>query len=90
MHNEERLKRIIEKFAARPDKGLPQVLEDASQLEGAYRLLRNEQVKPAALLAAHAEETRQRAAQARRVVTAQDTTTFVSGGERRALGRGGR
>ena len=54
MHNEERLKRIIEKFAARPDKALPQVLEDASQLEGAYRLLRNEQVKPAALLAAQA------------------------------------
>ncbi|MBS2022112.1 MAG: IS4 family transposase [Deltaproteobacteria bacterium] len=87
MHNEERLKRLIEEFAAQPDKGLPQMFGDASQLEGAYRFLRNEHIDPDALLAAHASETKQRAAQARRVVVAHDTTAFVFGGERRELGR---
>jgi hypothetical protein len=87
VHNRGRLERIIEKCAARPDKWLPQILGDASQLEGAYRFLRNEQVSPDALQAAEAEETKLRAVQARRVVIAHDTTTFVFGGDRKALGR---
>jgi hypothetical protein len=87
VHNEDRLKRIIEKLAARPDKGLPQILGDESQLEGAYRFFRNEHVKPEALFAAHADETKLRAAQASGVVIAHDTTTFVFGGERKALSR---
>jgi hypothetical protein len=87
VYNEDRLTKIIEKLAARPDKGLPQIMGDESQLEGAYRFFRNEQVKPEVLLAAHAEETKLRAAQAGRVVIAHDTTTFVFGGERKALSR---
>ena len=87
VQNEDRLKQIIEKLAARPDKGLPQILGDESQLEGAYRFFRNEHVQPEALFAAHAEETRLRATQARAVVIAHDTTTFLFGGERKELSR---
>src|SRR4051812_39406912 len=87
VQNEDRLKRIIEKLAARPDKGLPQIVGDESQLEGAYRFFQNENVKPEVLLAAHAEETKLRAAQATGVVIAHDTTAFVFGGERKGLSR---
>jgi Transposase DNA-binding/Transposase DDE domain len=87
VQNEDRLRRIIEKLAARPDKGLPQIVRDESQLEGAYRFFRNEQVKPEALLAAHAEETKRRAAPASGVVIAHDTTMFLFGGERKGLSR---
>jgi hypothetical protein len=87
VQNEDRLKRIIEKLAARPDKGLPQIMGDESQLEGAYRFFRNEQVDPEALFAAHAGETKLRAAQAGGVVIAHDTTTFLFGGERKELSR---
>src|SRR5438874_1168161 len=64
----ERLPRIIEKVAARPDKGLPQIMRDASELEGTYRFYRNKQVDPQALMAAHAEETKGRAAEVKGVV----------------------
>jgi hypothetical protein len=86
-YNEERLARVIERLAARPDKGLPQIMRNESQLEGAYRFLRNENVDPAALLAAHAEETKRRAAEAIRVVVAHDSSAFLFGGERKELGR---
>jgi hypothetical protein len=79
--------KIVERLAARPEKGLPQVMRDASQLENAYRFFGNENVKPEALFAAHAEETVARAAKAARVVVAHDTTMFVFGGERKTLGR---
>ena len=83
----ERLERVIEKVAARPDKGLPQVIRNASQLEGAYRFFRNRRVEWRMLLEPHAEQTRQRAALASRVVVAHDTTEFSFGGERKQLGR---
>ena len=87
VYNKERLARIIERVAARPDKGLPQVMGNDSQLEGAYRFFRNENVEPEALLAAHAEETKQRALKASRVVVAHDSSAFLFGGERKELGR---
>jgi len=74
-------------MAARPDKGLPQLFKDASQLEGAYRFFSNERVSWEALFAAHVEETKERAKAVERVVIAHDTTEFSFGGERRELGR---
>lgn len=87
MDNEERLTRILEKLAARPDKGLPQIIGDESQLEGAYRFFRNPKIEPQMLLAAHAAETKVRAGSVARVVVAHDTTEFVFGGERKELSR---
>ena len=83
----ERLRRVSEKLAARPDKGLPQVIRDASQLEGAYRFFSNRRVEFSMLLEAHAEQTRERARVASRVVVAHDSTEFAFGGERKELGR---
>ena len=83
----ERLRRISEKMAARPDKGLPQIFRDASQLEGAYRFFSNPRVEPAMLLGSHAEETRRRAAGVSRIVVAHDTTECSFGGDRKRLGR---
>ena len=82
-----RLSQIAERMAAEPQKGLPQMFRDASQLEAAYRFFSNERVEASMMLAAHGEETRQRAAQASRVVVAHDTTEFAFGGERKSLGR---
>jgi len=83
----ERLRRTSEKMAARPDKGLPQIIRNASQLEGAYRFFSNPRVEWEMLLEAHAEQTRERASRASRVVVAHDTTEFAFGGERKELGR---
>lgn len=85
--HEARLKRVLERVAARPDKGLPQIIRNASELEGAYRLFRNPRLEWPMLLEPHAEQTRQRAALASSVVVAHDTTEFSFGGERKQLGR---
>jgi hypothetical protein len=82
-----RMRRMGLGLAAQPEKGLPQIFRDASQLEGAYRLLSNERVKPSGILEGHVEQTRGRARQAGRVVVAHDTTEFSFGGERAQLGR---
>jgi Transposase DDE domain/Transposase DNA-binding len=74
-------------MAARPEKGLPQLFKDASQLEGAYRFFSNERVSWETLFAAHVRETQERAKAVERVVVAHDTTEFSFGGERRELGR---
>jgi len=62
-------------LARKPSAGLPKVLTPA-ELEGYYRLVNNEQVSWQALLAAHVQATRVRAASAGRVVVAEDTTDF--------------
>jgi len=77
----------VERMAARPEKGLPQMFRDPSQLEGAYRFFSNERVEASMLLEAHAREAVKRAVQARRVVVAHDTSEFSFGGERSQLGR---
>lgn len=83
----QRLERIVGAMAARPEKGLPQLFKDASQLEGAYRFLSNERVTWKTLFAAHVGETLERAKAVERVVIAHDTSEFSFGGERPALGR---
>ena len=87
LRQRKRLPQIVERMAAAPQKGLPQIFRDASQLEAAYRFFSNERVDPSMMLAAHGEETRRRAAQASHVVVAHDTTEFAFGGERKSLGR---
>src|SRR5512140_3311344 len=78
-YNAARLQRIAERLAAKPDKGLPQIMRDPSQLEGTYRFMSNEHIKPEELLAAHARETLRRAGDATRVVVAHDSSAMLFG-----------
>jgi Transposase DNA-binding/Transposase DDE domain len=82
-----RLERVVKAMAARPEKGLPQLFKDASQLEAAYRFFSNERVSWKTLLAAHAAQTQERAKAVERPVIAHDTSEFSFGGERLELGR---
>jgi len=82
-----RLEKVLEAMAARPEKGLPQLFKDPSQLEGSYRFFRNERVWWEMLLAGHVRETLERAKAVERPVVAHDTTDCSFGGERRELGR---
>ena len=86
-YNEARLMRIIEGLAGRPDKGLPEIMRNASQLEGTYRFINNEHIEAKTLFAAHAAETLQRTAKAKHVVVAHDSSAMLFGGERKGLGR---
>ncbi len=62
-------------MAGNPSAGLPKVLSSA-ELEGYYRLVNNEQVSFAPLLAAHVRATQGRMQGLERVVVAHDTTDF--------------
>lgn len=57
-----------------PSASLPDMLQDAAQLEGSYRLLSNTRVKCEALRASHQRRTAERARQAGDVVVVHDTT----------------
>lgn len=70
-----RVARTASVLASSPAGGFPKVLSSA-ELEGYYRLVNNEAVTFAALLAAHAESTKTRAVGLPRVVVAEDTTDF--------------
>ena len=70
-----RVARTAAVLGCNPSAGFPKILNEA-ELEGYYRLVNNEAVSFAALLAAHAQETKRRAAGLRRVVVAEDTSDF--------------
>lgn len=72
----ERVRKFIRLAWSSPSESLPQMLQDAAQLEGAYRLLNNDRVSFGALLAPHASNTCARAEQAGDVVVAHDWSTI--------------
>lgn len=87
----DRLKEIAEAVAKSPDASFPTLFPDTADLEATYRFLRNEHVTPEAILAPHMKNTAQRAAQARAVIVAHDTTEFNFGTKPRdGLGHVGR
>lgn len=57
-----------------PSASLPEMLQDAAQLEGGYRLLSNERITMQALHAPHRARSAERARLARDVVVVHDTT----------------
>lgn len=75
---DKRLAARIRSFATsawrNPSASLPQMLQDAAQLEGGYRLLSNERVTMQALHAPHRDRTVERAKLAGDVVVVHDTT----------------
>jgi hypothetical protein len=77
---------IVEMLAKNPSKSLPEAAGDEAALEGVYRFLNNEKVKPQAVLAPHIARTCRRAAEQKRVLAVFDTTELRFGGEREGLG----
>jgi hypothetical protein len=69
-----RLKAMAARIGRHPRHSLPEALGSDAQVQGAYRLVNNERVNFAALLASHADQTRQRAERAQRVLAVHDTT----------------
>ncbi|SRR5882672_3759473 len=82
-----RLATIVNRLAAAPDVGFPQALTTGADLEGFYRFIRNEAVKPESLLKPHVEATVGRLAQHAEALAVHDTSEFRFGGSREDLGR---
>ena len=84
-----RLKELVKACSANPGEAFPQVLPRAKELKGAYRFFKNERVTYGALMAAHREQTKERAGQQGRVIVVHDTTEMVFQGQspRRGLGK---
>lgn len=70
-----RLLALLSDLARHPDQSLPRILRDESALEGAYRLLNNENFDFDDLLEKHREQTIARAEQTEEVLVLHDTTT---------------
>lgn len=85
---EYRLPKIAKAMQQDPDESLPKTLKTDANIEGAYRLLRNERVTVDGILAGHYEQTLERAKQHKCVVAIHDTTIFEFSGdaEREDLG----
>jgi hypothetical protein len=70
-----RLKQVITRMAKHPGASLPNALETEAELEGAYRLVNNEDVDPQDLFLSVATTTAERARAAGSVLVIHDTTT---------------
>lgn len=70
-----RLLTLLTQLATHPDQSLPRLLMNNTALEGAYRLLNNENFDFDDLLEVHREQTIARAGQVRDVLVLHDTTT---------------
>jgi hypothetical protein len=69
-----RLAKFTAQLARNPSGSLPAALGDDASLQGAYRLLNNDEVDFEAILAPHRELTYAQAARAREVLVVHDTT----------------
>jgi len=83
-----RLQRIVDSAARAPSSSLPEQAGSDGALEGTYRLLSNEHVDAADVLAAHVERTIDRVAAVGTVLVIHDTTTFEFSGEVKREGLG--
>src|SRR3954471_16789672 len=85
----DRLMRVSEALDVAPAKSIPGAAKSIAEREAAYRLLGNQRVSMAGILAGHVAATVQRCRQARRVYVVSDTTEFSFAGEDRGkrLGR---
>ncbi len=83
-----RLLWLAETVMAAPDAGFPRATSTASELEGVYRFLRNEQVKPKQVLAPHIRATVERVKAAGPCLVVHDTTEVTVGGKSKRAGLG--
>jgi len=90
---DKRLERRLVKIAAAmdraPQESFVEQASDVAALEGTYRFLSNERVRPEAVFEQHIQRTVERASKHPAVLVVHDTTEFRFGGttERRGLGR---
>jgi hypothetical protein len=75
-----RLKKVVARIAAAPCQGFPRTLVDEADLEGLYRLLRNEAVTFKALLSPHTKATASRMAGLAEVLAVHDWSEFQAQG----------
>lgn len=73
---EARLRQLVEQVAAQPAAGLPQACGTAAATTAAYRFLRNEAIRPAAIRASLVAATVARCQDDGPVLAVQDTTTL--------------
>jgi hypothetical protein len=82
-----RAQRILEAWKKNPGIGFPQIFEDPSQLEGAYRFFSNPYLTFEQLLSAHKAKAIERAVRWQGMtLVLEDTSTFVFEGQREGLG----
>jgi hypothetical protein len=81
-----RLAKVVEVLTAKPDVGFPRAFLENADLEGFYRMLRNEQVTVEAVLAAHIRATLRRIF-GRVALVVHDSSEFRYQGTREELGR---
>ena len=84
---ERRVRSIAAAVAAKPATPFPRALATEGDLEGFYRLVRNEAVSFDDLLTPHVAATVGRMTGGGEVLAVHDTTQFAFGGTRRGLGR---
>lgn len=85
---EARLATVVRSLAVCPSGSLPNSMGEDAALEGLYRLLSNEAVKPEAVLAPHIDRAMQRARDAGVALAIHDTTENEFSGEIRRKGLG--
>lgn len=85
-----RVSRLLDALAEQPTTSVPQACGDKAATKAAYRLLANEHVAPAAIRAAHQQQTRERiaASAAPLVLLVQDTTELNFGPQPHIAGLG--
>ncbi len=78
----QRHQRIVETIARHPEKSLPNLFKDDSELQAVYRFFSNERIAFEACIEPHLKATRERCLQRdQRVLVAHDTTEFSFPGE---------
>jgi hypothetical protein len=85
---EYRLTKMAKALAEDPAKSLPKAMKTSAELEGAYRLLRNNAVSADGILAGHYEQTLERVAKHKLVIAIHDTTIFEFSGDEEREGLG--
>jgi len=79
-----RARQIVSSLAMKPAESFPKALATEAELEGFYRFLGNEKVRPEAILAPHVAATIERAGEHRTVLAVHDSTEFEFHGAGRA------
>ena len=73
---DERLRRVVDALSGQPERTIPAACHGRAEMEAAYRLLDNEKVSEAKILAPHRDATLKRLAALPLVLLGQDTTEF--------------
>jgi hypothetical protein len=72
----ERLRKVAEAMALRPDASFPDMMDDPADQEALYRLLRNSEVCFGNVVGGHLDSTARRAASLGEVLVVHDTSAF--------------